>query len=53
MIVLMVWIVVFSVKGAAHNYSDCLESKRCFEAKPETVDKTNRESTATTWKTTA
>ena len=53
MIVFVVWIVVFYVKGAAHNYSDCLESKRCFEAKPETVDKTNRESIATTWKTTA
>jgi len=47
MIVLMVWIVVFYVKGAAHNYSDCLESKRCLEAKPETVDKTNKESIAT------
>ena len=49
----MIWVMVFYIKGTIHNYSDCLESKRCFAAKPETVDNTNKESTAITWKTTA
>tara|TARA_R110000751_G_scaffold60973_1_gene126962 strand:+ start:1212 stop:1391 length:180 start_codon:yes stop_codon:yes gene_type:complete len=52
-IMLVMWVFMLYVIRAVCHYSDCLESKRCFAAKPDTVDNTNKESTAITWKTTA
>mgnify|MGYP003635575547 CR=1 FL=1 len=48
----MFWVFVFNVVRAFHVYS-VADVKRCLAEKPAIVDKTNKLSTFTTWKTTA
>ena len=42
------WVFVFNIIRTLQYYSAFLESNKCFAAKPETVDRTNKLSTDTT-----